>query len=433
MNAALFVGMSSHNTVYAQANLLQMNISGTVTAATLQPQNSAQPKNPQQILGGDLRQRALTEATKNAWRIMRTRPEFSSKVISLGIEQDLQMAQNLISRCTVHDLDQFLDQTNQMISYRFRFECDQQAIQNDIANVARQLAQASGAQNSEKPTLTFLFFAQSEISSKIYNDEVTQSITDKSNLKKSDQASLKLASDTTSKSKALVDAAEKSKGSSPGNESLQKSSTAAARAASNSSIDASANIASSNYSDKSTTTSGEINRRASESVLRVSSPSALYKGLTAVFSNARMELIDYSEVSTNDCGGNNEKITLKYITSEYGKLSIDQAIELTPETRKLVLKAAHDCDINFLGYGVAKIGIPQLNPTTGGRKVNVQVSAQVWRIPKTGLTRVVATVPETNLVGTGNDDSVAISNALAIASERVGQDLINRMSTWGIQ
>ena len=420
-----FAGISYSPACLGQAGLLQLNISGVVpmTSPPLGAPSSA----------ADPRQQAIDDASVKLWRVLRTRPEFASKVVSLRPEQDAQMARNLSVRCTVNDLESFAG-PGPMVTFRFRYDCDQQGIQSDIALEARKVAQASQTSGAgDKPLLTFLFFARAETGSRIYDDEVSKVQVEGSKNSNSAQQSMTASADVAAKVKSTVEAVEVTRGKAPGNESVQQNGSASSRAAVNASVEGAASAAASTATEKTNSTSGMVVRRAAETITKVSSPAALSKGLVGVFSNAQMELVDYADISAGDCTNPEPAISVASIAQQYEKMPVEIGGDLPAETRRLVIKAARDCGVSFLGYGMALIGLPQVDPTSGGRRVHVRVSAQVWRLPKVGLTRTVATVPETDVVGIGSDDSTAIANALARASEAVGQDLINRMSSWGIQ
>jgi hypothetical protein len=134
------------------------------------------------------------------------------------------------------------------------------------------------------------------------------------------------------------------------------------------------------------------------------------------------EIIGYDDV-IGYCGG----LDRSDVASEFAVSD-----DISGATRKTVISAMRECEIDYFALGTLDVGIPAVDPVSGNKKVFVSVRAQVWSLAKR-LPRKVASIGPVQFSGLGPDEEVASNNALTLASQKAGQALVDQMNAKGIR
>lgn len=411
------IGMIFTFQAHAQTSQVQIIVSGTV-----------QLKSTSSSAVREARPQALESATKNAWRLMSTRPEFVSKVQTLPPGAEDQIVAKLTDECIVTDLDQEVDKDAKRLTSRFRFDCRTLQLQNYIASLQRN--NSSTAQTSEATAsgIVFLFFAEKVKSITTYDPNVTKTdsrnISASDNLKASSSASEK--SEFAVKGSANVAVSDKVATSGASSAELLKTKVdASGRASGSASLDVSQNVKRDVNVSDTRNSSGSSTQKSADIEREISRPDKLDAALKmALQTSSKLSLIDYSKIRF--CAPNAPK--MERIQDELRKLKPDQPLNLTEDTQFEVISALRGaCNVSFFATGVAKINAPGRDPITGNIKVSVDVTASVDNIKGNGLPTNVVTVTK-QVSGTGADETEATNNALTAAANIVGQETISQLS-----
>lgn len=407
---------------HAQTSQVQIIVSGTV-----------QLKSTSSSAVREARPQALESATKNAWRLMSTRPEFVSKVQTLPPGAEDQIVAKLTDECIVTDLDQEVDKDAKRLTSRFRFDCRTLQLQNYIASLQRN--NSSTAQTSEATAsgIVFLFFAEKVKSITTYDPNVTKTdsrnISASDNLKASSTASEK--SEFAVKGSANVAVSDKVATSGASSAELLKTKVdASGRASGSASLDVSQNVKRDVNVSDTRNSSGSSTQKSADIEREISRPDKLDSALKQVFqTSGKLSLIDYNDMQLCVEGAPG----MDRIQDELRKLKPDQSLGLTQETRLAVIRSLRSgkkedgCEVAFFATGIAKINAPGRDAVTGQTRVSVDVSASVLSIKGGGLPKTVVSVTQ-QISGTGPDETEATNNALTAAARLVGQETISQLS-----
>lgn len=372
------------------------------------------------------RPEAVELAKKNAWFVFKKRPEFQQIVFNFEREQDQEMVSRLADLCVPPvDLDQSYDKKLGQLTFRFRFECDQQALIRDAGRLNKTMAGASGGPNANQPRarLSGVFIA-------IKDDRVEEF---DATVKKSAQDSLGVSTRQQASSSASSD--EKIKGAIKTKETYGESSGEISEGvAVKGRVQASSSAESQSSSDSSVTARREIQTsgsrvRQSAKVSRVIvSAQEIQRGLVPILQRDRFTFIPYGTVASR-CGS----VPFEQIQEEIRTLPADFPLAVRDGTRDKVLQSTSSCQalpgIQFYVEGYAKIGAPGVDPATGAVRISVNVSQVIYDVT-TGAE--VSSTPEKQVYGVGDDEAVATTNALAKAAELVGQTTVSNLSGLGI-
>ncbi|MEI9987027.1 MAG: hypothetical protein WDN69_30025 [Aliidongia sp.] len=181
-----------------------------------------------------------------------------------------------------------------------------------------------------------------------------------------------------------------------------------------------ANFSESAEATSSLTTGGSALRKADEVSYRVTSPENINTAMTEIFASNGFEVYDYREV-VSQCGG----VDPQKIYAEFAK-----ADELARDTRNSAFTAARQCSISVFAFGTLDVGLQDVDPVTGNKRVYVSVRSQLLDI--TGkLPRIIASVGPVQYAGLGPDQTVATRNALQLAATEVARAISDQMNAKG--
>jgi hypothetical protein len=169
-------------------------------------------------------------------------------------------------------------------------------------------------------------------------------------------------------------------------------------------------------------TGGSTEVSATSRQFQVMSSQDINASMGGVLSTAGFELIDYDDV-VSYCGGvERTNIAKEFKTND----------DMSRNSRKAAINAARDCDVSLFATGSLDVGVQDIDPTTGQKRVYVSVRGQVWNIAKR-LPRKVASVGPIQYSGLGPNDSVAMRNALNFAAEKAAKSIVEQLNAKNIQ
>lgn len=406
-------------TAQAQSSLTQVIVSGTTNLKSTSA-SSVRDAGPA----------ALNAAYRNAWRLMSTRPEFASKLQTLPPGAEDKIVDSLQSECSVTPLDQDVDKDTRQLSARYRFDCRTQSIQSLILSLNSRPSANETSGSDGDATIVFLFFAERDRTRRDFDPTVSRTSSD-SNSRSSAEA---FASGATLQASARVSASSKQgeivNKQAAGSKSAQITTQ---KAIGKESVMASEAATATQSSDAQTSTSsssrssGQTVVTSAEYTREVSRPDKLDAALKEVFLTTKIvSLADYTDVQS--CSASAPPIA--QIESDLRSLRSDQSFALPQATRAKVIASLRECEVPYFATAVAKIGIPDVDPASGQKRVFVDVTAQVLNIRSGGLPKTVGSVTR-QLQGIGPDETVATSNALSAAARVVGEETLNMLSVRG--
>jgi hypothetical protein len=170
------------------------------------------------------------------------------------------------------------------------------------------------------------------------------------------------------------------------------------------------------------TTGGSSLNKADETAYRVTSPENVNAAMTDIFSSKGFEVYDYRDV-VSQCGGVDPKV----IYAEFAKSD-----ELSRETRNAAFAAARQCSINDFAFGTIDVGLQDVDPVTGNKRVYVSVRSQLMDLSGR-LPRIIASVGPIQYAGLGPDQKVAMINALQLAAAEAARTIADQLNAKGVR
>ena len=414
-------GIAMVGPVYAQNT--QVTVAGVVSSKS-DSRSAIQKARPE----------AVELAKKNAWMVLKKRSEFQQIVFNFEREQDQEMISRLGDLCTQPvDLDQSYDKKLGQLTFRFRFECDQQALIRDAGRLNRTVSAAAGGVGANQPRarLSGVFIAIKDDRVEEFDATIKKSAQDSQSVSTRQQSSSSSSTDDRIKGAIKTKESEDvTYGESDGqiSEGFKRSAAIKGRVQASSSAE-SASASDSNVTAKREVQSSGSRVRQSAKISRVIvSAQEIQRALVPILQRDRFMFIPYGTVASR-CGS----VPFEQIQDEIRNLPADFSLAVRDGTRDKVLQATSACSalpgIQFYVEGYAKIGAPGVDPATGSVRVSVNVS-QVIFDAITGAE--VSSTPEKQVYGVGDDETVATSNALTKAAELVGQTTVSNLSSMGI-
>jgi hypothetical protein len=171
---------------------------------------------------------------------------------------------------------------------------------------------------------------------------------------------------------------------------------------------------------RSITTGGSTLHKADEVTYRVTSPENINAAMNDVLASKGFEVYDYRDVVSQCAGPEPTRIYAEFANSD----------ELSRETRANTFAAARQCQISVFATGTLDVGLQDIDPVTGNKRVYVSVRSQLLDI--TGrLPRIIASVGPVQYAGLGPDAVVAMRNALQLAATEVAKSISDQMNAKG--
>ena len=314
---------------------------------------------------------AMNKAKLQIWEL------YTSKFSAAKMNQYLQVKDRFISNVddyvlNIRVLDEIVDKESKTLTLTVKGTVNETAVNAVFGNLAAAGQQETG----EGSVFTFIFVSRQAVLAKTKDAkriDITQA-------------------QTASTANESMAASDNSMSSSSDTNSIQKN-----------------------------TTGGSTEISATRRQYKIMSSQDINAAMGGVLSTAGFEIIDYDDV-VSYCGG----VERNVIAEEF-KLNDD----MSRNSRKSAINAAKDCEASLFATGTLDVGVQDIDPTTGQKRVYVSVRGQVWNIMKR-LPRKIASVGPVQYSGLGPDDSVAMRNALNFAAEKAAKSIVEQLNAKNI-
>ena len=162
-----------------------------------------------------------------------------------------------------------------------------------------------------------------------------------------------------------------------------------------------------------TQTSGSVVRQADVTKWRVSEASGISSQLTGILTDIGLNIIPSEFIPTVD---------LEAIRTDFG-----EGNDLKPATRLAMANALKAESIPYVLIGTLDVDWPSVDPVTGNQRIYVTVNAELLNL-EGRFPRVEAAIGPMQYAGLGPSESVARTNALTMAAQAVGENLLDRLT-----
>lgn len=172
-----------------------------------------------------------------------------------------------------------------------------------------------------------------------------------------------------------------------------------------------------NTSVSRTASGGSIEHKEDKTTYEVASSQDVDSAMGDVLTTAGIEFVSYDDVVSN-CGGADSGTIKKEFSAND---------DMSRDLRSKIIAAAKRCDIRFFAVGTLDIGMQDLDGVTGNKRVSVSVRSQLWDIGQK-LPKKVGSIGPVQYAGLGPDQSVAMRNALVLASKEAARGLVDQLN-----
>lgn len=171
-----------------------------------------------------------------------------------------------------------------------------------------------------------------------------------------------------------------------------------------------------------TTTGGSVERKADKITYKVASSQDINAAMSNVLSTAGFEIVEYDDV-VSECGGTEREVIME-------EFSVSD--DMSRDTRKGAVDGNRECEVTLFAAGTLDIGLSDIDPVSGNKRVYVSARAQVWNLEKK-LPKKVASVGPVQYSGLGPDAKVAMRNALNLAAKEAANEIVAILNSKGIR
>ena len=168
---------------------------------------------------------------------------------------------------------------------------------------------------------------------------------------------------------------------------------------------------------KKSTSGGSTVRKADSIEYRILSADGIDTSMNEVLSASGFEVVDYGDI-VSECGGIEPDLIKKEFTNNNS---------ISRKARKSAIKGSRECEVSYFAVGTLDVGLAEVDPVTGNKRVFVSVKAQVWNIDKR-LPRKIASVGPIQYQGLGPNPRVAKNNALILAAKKTASEIVNQLN-----
>lgn len=170
------------------------------------------------------------------------------------------------------------------------------------------------------------------------------------------------------------------------------------------------------------TIGGNTVKREDDVRYSVTSSQDIDAAMGEVFTNAGIEYGAYEDVMMSGGGPDPKVIQAQFATAD----------DMSPQIRSRIFAAARKCNVRYFSIGTIDIGLRDVDPVTGNKRVYVSVRAQLWDISPL-IPRKIGSVGPVQFSGLGPDQSVAGRNALIIAAKETAITLTEQLNAKGVR
>jgi len=399
------VGMGASSAL-AQVQSIQIVVSGEVALESTSSKGI--------IEGLD---RAKGEAVKNAWRVIKMRPDIGLKVRNLDSDQNLTIANDLRTSCQIMLVDQAVDKKLKQMSARFRFDCNQQDVQLSVDKVIRTSVVTAPVSAKPRLKLATFFIVREVAGTAIYDPNIDRSSSSSARvgITASDKVQGSYKSDTKERTTASEGYSETAGQVNDSNSVRQQT-----RGSGSASVNRSAEISATE--SQSEQSKGRTINKAADFKYRSASPEELNASLTDVFKNAGAKIVNYTDM-VGSCPGPDPDL----IAKQYGAKPDD----LSTVTRTAIINAVRNCGFTYLAIGDALIDGTQQDSVTGSPQYSVILRAKIWDITEQ-FPETIGSVQK-DASASHSNPNLARLNAVQQAAQRTGEEMLSRLSAEGVR
>lgn len=170
------------------------------------------------------------------------------------------------------------------------------------------------------------------------------------------------------------------------------------------------------------TSGGSVERKADKITYKVASSQDINAAMSNILTTAGFEIVEYDDV-VSECGGTERIVIME-------EFSVND--DMSRETRKGAINGNKECEVPLFAAGTLDVGLSDIDPVSGNRRVYVSVRAQVWNIERR-LPKKVASVGPVQYSGLGPDAKVAMRNALNLAAKEAANEIVAILNSKGIR
>ncbi len=103
---------------------------------------------------------------------------------------------------------------------------------------------------------------------------------------------------------------------------------------------------------------------------------------------------------------------------------------MSRETRRAVVTGVRDCDVTYLAIGTIEVNQPKVSAVEG-YTVSVSITGEVLDVSRRLPKKVAAIGPVLGQAG-GDEDNIAVKNALMIAGDLAAKEIVSRLNAKGV-
>lgn len=171
------------------------------------------------------------------------------------------------------------------------------------------------------------------------------------------------------------------------------------------------------------TTGGSVTRRAEDVKWQVSNTAEINSAMVGVLGAAGYEVVE-AEYVEGESGG---LLRLDRIRADYSTGN-----DISPPVMRDTAAGVRNAGIKLLALGTLDVGARDTDPVTGQPRIFVTVNGKVLDVSGR-FPRTVSSVGPVQFSGIGPTETVARTNALALASEQAAQVMADQMNARGVQ
>lgn len=171
------------------------------------------------------------------------------------------------------------------------------------------------------------------------------------------------------------------------------------------------------------TSGGSVTRKAEQVQWQVSNTNEINSAMIGVLGQAGYEVVE-GEYVEGESGG---QMSLARIRSDYST-----GEDISPEALRGTVAGVRNAGIPLLAYGTLDVGVRDTDPVTGQPRVYVTVNGKVLDVAGR-FPRNVSSVGPIQFSGIGPTETVARTNALAMAAEQAAQMMADQLNARGVR
>ena len=182
-------------------------------------------------------------------------------------------------------------------------------------------------------------------------------------------------------------------------------------------------LAASGTRSETRTSGGSTTRKAEQVQWQVTNTNEINSAMIGVLGQAGYEVVE-GEYVEGESGG---QMSLARIRSDYST-----GEDISPDALRGTVAGVRNAGIPLLAYGTLDVGVRDTDPVTGQPRVYVTVNGKVLDVAGR-FPRNVSSVGPIQFAGIGPTETVARTNALALAAEQAAKMMADQLNARGVR